>query len=910
MVVVLERYADALRSLRASLGPSCAYALPATDPQLVVQGVPLSLPLQDAAAFLSTTSWPRLALIASADLVISNAEWHQKLQADVSSVVTKRLALHEPFHMVLSHLALDATGYDDAFVVAAPPPGAFATLLVPLASVYNGGDLSLLTEYGASPATALPSGAWVAFDASRYVNAATICSGVRATLVFSLVYTSPSSPSRLTSAVAALGALAQIPFQYHARIGIPLSRAYRFGHVFARAPLDVASLRGVDAAIVDALATSGAFDVALVSVTPHGARCAMGMESWYVDEAVFPSHTTMPTHMQGDVLWATVDGWIHTAFAHGTFALVFWPKTHRLRFYRHQVALFDLGCAIAGEPSDMKGYDDATAMAHAVLEMVSAEADVGHVITCRVCSAENDAHTPYMTRLLRLLLQLNAKDLVLTFLRRAAQCEVHARMTPVTMGPLLYQCGERFGWTTLALALQEFCRRLAWSDIPYIWLASLLGRSDDPVCPVLSDPCASDFVLQCFVALVDVAYPHGNDTHRDADRNVTLLQHALLLQSQLTSLDVAERHSLAQKLPASLVVYVHSFLLPRDLVAFVQRGRMPSASVLAPALAFARQSDPRVPLAPYTKLLLDKTRCSGRPASLRSMTGRLLLIVTDCPERLCDIVDDAALWLASGDVIIAAICAVAEVATPDIWCRDVRAALTAMVLRAPSVLLDMARYSFPPTASVASTGDDGDNGSNGRRVAFACNALEFALKWAPHESLSLAKAIVSGLLARPKSVQQKLLAPLLARLSKLDVLDDAMRQLVVASALAMLGLPKAPLLSGSDHLTALRVALTIACLCAKCSTRPSDELCPAVRPRTIELLGVVGAIPSTTLQPTGNEDDEDYQIETWKRLVPDEDLLTMLCEVLTPANARLRKRRRGAEDDPTSPSTSTKLCIQ
>ncbi|KDO29491.1 hypothetical protein SPRG_06031 [Saprolegnia parasitica CBS 223.65] len=894
MVVVLESYADALRSLGVPLGPSCSHALPAIAPQLSVQGISLALPLENAAAFCPTSSWPRLALLPSTDLVISNAEWLQQLETDVRSVVATRLALRAPFRMVLSHLALDATGHDDAFAVAAPPAGAFSTLLVPLPSVHSGGDLSLLRDDGVPHAEALPSGAWVVFDSSRYAHAEPIYSGVCATLVFSLVYTSPAMPSRSSKAVAALKALAQTTFQYHARIGIPLSRAYRFGHVFSRAALDVANLRGVDAAILDALEDSGAFDVALVSVTAHRTRCAMdGVQSWYVDKAVFPSGTTMPTHMQGDVLWADVDGWIHTKFAHGPFALVFWPKTHRLRLYRHQIALFDLGCAIAGEPSDMKGYTDATAMAHAVLEMVSAEADVGHAIRCRVCSAENDAHTPYTTRLLRLLLQLNDANLVATFLHRASQCEVHARMTAKTMGPLLYHCGERYGWTTLSLALQHFCRRHASSDLPYIWLASLLGRSEDPVCPVLSHPI--ELVSQCFVALVDAKVPDLNG-NRDGDRDMTLLQHALLLQSHLTSLDVAERQPLAAKLPAPLVVHVHSFLLPRDLVEFVMRGRMPGASVLAPALAFARRHDPRIPLAPYAKLLFDKTRCSRRTASLRSMTGRLLLVVTDCPDRLGDIVDDAPLWLASGDVIIAAICAVAEVTSPYTWRNDVRAALTAMVLRAPSVLLETTRYSFPPN-SIGSTG--GDEGCNGRRVAFACKALEFTLTWAPEKSLSLAKAIVSGLLGRPKSLQQQLLAPLLAKLSKLDVLDDAMRRLVVASTLAMLGLPKAPLSPDTDHVTALRVALTIACLCAKCSTRQNDELCPALRPRTIELLGVVGAIPATTLRSTDNEGDEDYQIDTWNRLVPDEDLLSMLCEVLTPVDTRLRKRHRGAEDEPS-----------
>ncbi|EQC38084.1 hypothetical protein SDRG_04514 [Saprolegnia diclina VS20] len=297
-----------------------------------------------------------------------------------------------------------------------------------------------------------------------------------------------------------------------------------------------------------------------------------------------------------------------------TSALVFWPTQHRLRQLGIADALAYVQDVLSGAPDDtlLLGYASVKDMVAALVEMVGNDADLGHarrhnrgrvVNHCNslkltdVWLARTHEAEPLCASVLQILLDLDHVSLLQQCLDLSAENEDHPKMHLV--GPKVHACLARYGWATLAPAVDMLLARWGATSpantvhIPFALLASLAGVADEPICPPLEhQPNARGQIAAaygtlraaCKVSTVISMCPEYPNNNAATDAAMQLLKNCLLLEAYLTP-----NANVQGTLPAPILACI-----PRNDDSF------PSMFVLSPAIAFAVAKNPRVSLGSWT----------------------------------------------------------------------------------------------------------------------------------------------------------------------------------------------------------------------------------------------------------------------------------------------------------------------
>ncbi|KDO33887.1 hypothetical protein SPRG_01767 [Saprolegnia parasitica CBS 223.65] len=475
-------------------------------------------------------------------------------------LVKDRLVPEGPYTVQLSHLALDAIGSAQSLEpMDAPPRGFFGRLFVCLPSRYEGGGIAgLLAVYASTPVTVSP-----------------ITRGVRAVLIFNLVYRDPLVHSRCGPPTEAEAVAAWIPasaFKFTASF---------YGSLLTQPSTSLAfdELCAADIRFVAAVAASKKFDIGLARYMPSG----------LVAYAPWPA-CRVP---QGVVLGASrinislLLGKRHSA------CFVMWEKRSRFDVIDFDGAVAALEAAENDTDADLWGYSSFEALVEGCLTWYSVQS----------CSST------VMQRLTALLSRLGSVHLVDVLLNR------FRRPSPTSIAgiaPWMQQQLERYGWIKLLKALKILLDDALKTESLAL-LASLAGVSAAPMCQPLSAP----FALECFRCLLATLCKSLARWHWTVSDRVEYLSWVMLLDAhvdQASNLD--DGRWLSGRLPLSVIETIETFVGAPTTMDRETLLTQPTFEVVVPALERALRQVATIhrPMLHrrllYWKRQLDEDNCS------------------------------------------------------------------------------------------------------------------------------------------------------------------------------------------------------------------------------------------------------------------------------------------------------------
>ncbi|KDO25558.1 hypothetical protein SPRG_20676 [Saprolegnia parasitica CBS 223.65] len=253
----LDNVVALLRSVAATDG----LLIHGVDLRLCIDGVP-DAAASDVGAILAV--YPTGVLPTDKFKFRSDMYYEAYEKEDMRRAVNAALKPSGPFHVVLSHIAIERADVTPPTTPLARAEGSFATLLVVhSSSVAGGGDVAATLDTVTTTST-LEATSYFAYYNDCTVAKTPITRGTRVMLVFDLVYNDPtqlhrSRPMSLAAQYAELQALMTPTRQAHSLYAVPLCDHYDDDD-----GLDFDELPVRDMQLIERLLAADCVDVALV----------------------------------------------------------------------------------------------------------------------------------------------------------------------------------------------------------------------------------------------------------------------------------------------------------------------------------------------------------------------------------------------------------------------------------------------------------------------------------------------------------------------------------------------------------------------------------------------------------------------------------------------------------------------
>ncbi|OQR90476.1 hypothetical protein ACHHYP_05480 [Achlya hypogyna] len=575
---------------------------------------------------LRRTQGTTTTVVPPAAIPFDMEPWNAFVAAKFGPRIKTSMTPDGPFQIQLAHLAVDHAG-DVATVAPPPPAGAFGTLVMFLPSAYSGGRVvahegvdtkQLFTLRNPAP----DKFSFIAAYASATWSVSPITEGSRTLLVYHFVYASPAVHTRAwpTTRDDAMALLREAAAAVHAEDASMLS--YRLRN--PPKTLDWSLLTLLDLTFVEALATTGAYDMALVKFKnldeleewdPEVVD-ALPPHSEIIDTCVCYASCNVPQPAQNSLPGCIVQTFVnYHSFEYSdpdSMSLVFWPKSFRNVLIGLHPLLTAIENAMGGSeapedttsenaprrgsrrssshpPSVASSTKDRFFGYSSVREMVVAAMQLheGSFELLRHRGGSDDTYevlqgVSYFKRTTDILDALQDRSLVCMFIDKYIRVrdDVHV----YKMAPWLRRVLAKYGWEAVEKPFLGMLRRwvTSWQSISEAldWVCALAGRAipnpsieyliglldPNPRRLRLQQPFALEFIKRCATIVLDGLYLLFAATHHppyDADIVSTVFLRGLLLEAHFRCAPQAGTGVwLAGRLPAPVLALVDAYLGP------------------------------------------------------------------------------------------------------------------------------------------------------------------------------------------------------------------------------------------------------------------------------------------------------------------------------------------------------------
>ncbi|EQC26543.1 hypothetical protein SDRG_15635 [Saprolegnia diclina VS20] len=570
--------------------------------------------------------WPRdMDAFAGGTIPAADLPPDEVTATTATAWIKHRLLPDDGFYLELAHGAIDRQGRVDVLLPMDRPAGCFGTLVVFPSSTCMGGAITVAHENRTTVFTP-PAGAssFLAFYNSCTVNVSPLV-GTRAILIYHVVYLGPTDRDRFVP-IAAAPLIARL--KKAAASANQDSAVYAFKWRTRYGPeLDFSALEPHDAAIVDALCATEAYDVALVRVTVQGRPAnavdaseeQMGLElmtqsfeeaderyeilsevqhmagiafvrmgfagpAITIVSALYHPACNVPAELSLAKIQLTdfVGSRTMVVLARGGSPfLIFWPKRHRARLLGFERCMQLLWSSVA-DGCNMNSIDaTVSCMARGAMEMLLA----GRHALPGLQRAEPDSH-----QMCSFLADLGDIALIAAFINTYANVKKHASW--------LFDMLDRLGWEALRVAVLWRLRSSRLEEA-----LSFLGTLIEDNQLRLRQPFAVEFLKEMWATV----RPTSFFQLACIEACPATLVHGLRIESCIVSAsnDNVVGPYLRLCLPNSLIAHIDAFLYPATLLDIVTATPhvFDPVEVVAKAIVQLCNEELSVSLRPYIALV-------------------------------------------------------------------------------------------------------------------------------------------------------------------------------------------------------------------------------------------------------------------------------------------------------------------